>query len=63
MGAELERLQVAVQDVVLGEELREAGADIRSVTRAKQVEVRERFDDGLEKIGDTGTIAVALARQ
>ena len=67
LGAKLERLQVATRDPTLGEVLREAGADIRSVTRAKRVEVRERLDldndDDLEMIEDTGIIAVALARQ
>ena len=63
LGAELERLQVATQDPVLGQALREARADIWSVTRAKRVEVRERLDDDLKVIERTGTIAVALAEQ
>jgi valyl-tRNA synthetase len=62
MGAELERLQIATRDAALGKELREANADIRSITRAKQVEVREHLDDDLEIIGDTGTVAVALVQ-
>jgi valyl-tRNA synthetase len=62
MGAELERLCVATQEPRLGQALCEAGADIRSVTRAKQVEVCEHLDNGLEIIGDTGTVTVALAR-
>ncbi len=63
MGAELERLQIATRDAALGKELSEANADIRSITRAKQVEVREHLGDDLETIGDTGTVAVALVRQ
>jgi valyl-tRNA synthetase len=63
LGAELERLQVATRDPVLRKALCEAGADIRSITRAKRIEVRECLDDDLEMIGDTGAIAVALARQ
>ena len=63
MGAELGRLQVATQDTTVGEALRGARVNIRSVTRANLVEVRDRLDDDLETIGDTGIIAVALARQ
>jgi hypothetical protein len=60
MGAELERLQIATGDAALGRELSQANAGIRSITRAKRVEVREYLDDDLEIIGDTGTVAVAL---
>jgi valyl-tRNA synthetase len=63
LGAELERLQVAIRDPALRQALRNARADIRSITRAKQIEVRETLDDDLEMIGDTGTVVVALARQ
>ncbi|MDY7079648.1 MAG: valine--tRNA ligase [Chloroflexota bacterium] len=68
MGAELERLQVATRDATLGQELREAGADIKSVTRAKRVELSECLDvdnddNDWEIIESTGAIAVALARQ
>ena len=61
LGAELERLQVAARDPVLLRALSEAGPDIKSITRAKWVEVCERLDDDLEMIEDTGTVAVALA--
>jgi valyl-tRNA synthetase len=60
MGAELARLQVAVQDVVLHQALRDAAADIRSVTRAERVEIVEQVDGDLKIIQDTGMIAVAL---
>jgi valyl-tRNA synthetase len=63
LGAELERLQVAIRDPGLRQALRDARADIRSITRAKQIEVRETLDDDLEMIGDTGTVVVALARR
>jgi valyl-tRNA synthetase len=62
LGQELERLQVATRDPALGGALREAEADIRSITRARRVEVRERLEDGLEAIEDSGTIGVAIAR-
>jgi valyl-tRNA synthetase len=60
LGAELERLQVAVRDPALAEALQGAEAGIRSITRARQVELCERIDDRLEVIEDTGVIAVAL---
>jgi valyl-tRNA synthetase len=62
MGAELERLRVAVRDLNLKAALRGASADIRSITRAKQVEVCEwsDLDDVLKIMNDRGTIAVAI---
>ncbi|MBN1813308.1 MAG: valine--tRNA ligase [Anaerolineae bacterium] len=63
MGAELARLQVAVQDMALGQALQDATADIRSVTRAERVEIAERIDGDLKIIGDTGMIAVAVAER
>jgi len=63
MGAELERLQVAVRDSALAHVLCQAGPEIRSVTRAQQVEICEHVDAGLEIIEDAGAISVALARQ
>ena len=60
MGAELARLQVVVQDVVLRRSLCDAAADIRSVTRAQQVEIVEQVDADLKIIQDTGIIAIAL---
>jgi valyl-tRNA synthetase len=64
MGAELGRLRVAVQDLNLKEALRGASADIRSITRAKQVEVHEwcDLDDTLAIMNDAGTIAVVITR-
>jgi valyl-tRNA synthetase len=60
MGAELARLQVAVQDNVLHRALREAAAAIRSVTRAERVEIVEQIDGNLKIINNTGMIPVAL---
>ncbi|MFN2229491.1 MAG: hypothetical protein ACK2VA_06960, partial [Anaerolineae bacterium] len=63
MGAELARLQVAVQDIVLRQALDDAVADIRSVTRAQRVEIVEQVDTDLTIIEDTGTMTVALVRE
>jgi valyl-tRNA synthetase len=63
LSAEIERLQVTVQDAALRQALSQASADIRSVSRATRVEVRERLDDELKIIKDTGLIAIALAEQ
>jgi valyl-tRNA synthetase len=63
LGAELERLQVSVADRSLRETLSRAHADIRSVTRAKQVEISARLDDDLRLIETTQEIAVALGPQ
>ena len=62
MGAEFERLRVTTQDLALGEALRGAQSDIRSITRAKRVEVHARFDpdSGQKIIADTETIVVAI---
>jgi valyl-tRNA synthetase len=60
LSAELERLQVAVVDRDLRQTLGRAQADIRSITRAKRVEVCERPDRDLHMIEDTDAIAVAL---
>jgi hypothetical protein len=63
MGAELARLQVAMQDIVLRQALHDAVADIRSVTRAQRVEIVEQIDTDLTIIEDTGTMTVALVQQ
>jgi len=60
LGAELERLQVAVRDPALREALAQAEPDIRSVTRAKKVAIAERLDKDLKMVEDTSVIAVAL---
>jgi len=61
LGAELARLQLATQDDKLAEVLRGGIADIKSVTRARQVEINGRLDAGLEVIKTEGAITVALA--
>jgi valyl-tRNA synthetase len=61
LGEELERLVVCSQDPVLLEALKEAEADIRSVSRARQVLVLDRLPkDGLVMIGASDTVQIAL---
>ncbi|MGD8968981.1 MAG: valine--tRNA ligase, partial [Anaerolineae bacterium] len=60
LSAELGRLQVAVGDQDLRRTLSQARSDIRSITRAKRVEIRERVGESLKMIEDTDRVAVAL---
>ena len=61
LGAELARLQLATQDPKLAEALRGGIADIKSITRAQQVEISEQLDSSLTVVKTEGTIVVALA--
>jgi valyl-tRNA synthetase len=61
LSAPLERLQVAVADAALAVPLRDAAADISSVTRARRVEVVVALDPALEAAPAEGAVAVALA--
>jgi valyl-tRNA synthetase len=62
MGADLERLRVTIRDSALKEALLGAQSDIRSVTRAKHVEVHGRFDPERSQkiIAETETIVVSI---
>ncbi len=62
LSIELERLQLAAEDAGLARALRDAAEDMRSVTRARRIEVCERLDSGLEELKVDGAIGVALAR-
>jgi valyl-tRNA synthetase len=62
LGMELKRLQLATTEPDIAEMLREARTDIMSVTRARQIEVKESLDDNLEEVKAEGVIRVALAR-
>jgi valyl-tRNA synthetase len=62
LGTELKRLQLATNDAAIASMLQEARADIISVTRARQIEVRESLDSGLEEVKAEGGIRVGLAR-
>jgi len=62
LGTELTRLQLATTNPAIAEMLRAATADIKSVTRARQIEVSEHLDPDLEPMKSEGAIGVALAR-
>jgi hypothetical protein len=60
LSAELERLQLVVGDQELRQTLSQAQEDIRSITRAKHVEIGEQLDGGLKMIKGSGVVTVAL---
>jgi valyl-tRNA synthetase len=62
LGTQLQRLQLVTSDPEITEMLRAATADIKSVTRARQIEVSEHLDPDLEPVKTHGAIRVALAR-
>ena len=62
LGAELTRLQLATQDPKLAGALRGGIADIKSITRAQQVEIVEQLDSNLAAVKTEGAIAVATYR-
>ena len=62
LGTELKRLQLATTEPDFARMLQETIADIMSVTRARQVEVKERLDADLEEIKAEGGIMVGLVR-
>jgi valyl-tRNA synthetase len=62
LGTELQRLQLATTDASLIRMLQEARADIMSVTRSRQVEVKESLDADLEEVKAEGSIKVGLVR-
>lgn len=62
LGTELKRLQLATTDTALTRMLQEARADIMSVTRARQIEVKEGLDADLEEVKAEGAVRVGLAR-
>ena len=59
---ELQRLQLATEDPALAAQLREAQADLTSLTRARQVSIDTQLDTNLEMVQAEGGIRVALAR-
>jgi valyl-tRNA synthetase len=62
LGTELERLQLATHDNSIARMLQEARADIVSVTRARQLEVKESLDAEMEEVKAEGNIRVGLVR-
>ncbi|HJT58190.1 MAG TPA: class I tRNA ligase family protein, partial [Ktedonobacteraceae bacterium] len=62
LGSELQHLQLATTEPRIATMLHEARADIKSVTRAKEIEVSERVDASLEQVKSEGAVGVALKR-
>jgi valyl-tRNA synthetase len=62
LGTELQRLQLATTEPSIAEMLREARADIKSVTRAREIEVSQRLDATVEQIKTEGEVRVGLVR-
>ncbi len=61
LSTEIARLQLAPTAAELAALLQEATDDLRSITRARRIEVCERLDSG-EEVKTEGTINIALAR-
>jgi hypothetical protein len=61
LSAELAQLQLATPNAKLAETLRSGLADIKSITRAKQIEIGAQLDARLQAIKTEGAITVALA--
>jgi valyl-tRNA synthetase len=61
LGAPLERVHVATDDVALAALLREARADIASVTRARQVEIGRELDPTLTAAMTSNLVFVGIA--
>ena len=62
LGTALERLQLATIDSSVATMLQEARADIMSVTRARQLIVKENLDADIEEVKTAGNIKVGLIR-
>ena len=62
LGTPLKRLQLATGEIGLAARLREAEADLVSITRATQVEIRPALDPGLDVLHADGKIQIALTR-
>ena len=60
LGTELKRLQLAAPEPGLAEALRQAGADLMSITRARQVEVSESLDPALQAIKTGKSLSIAI---
>jgi valyl-tRNA synthetase len=60
LGTEIARLQLAPQDDLPTRSLQEAGPDLASITRARQIEVVPALDSTLTTILEEGAVRVAL---
>jgi valyl-tRNA synthetase len=63
LGAELPALLLATEDATLAGALREAQADLRSVTRARGIVVVGRLDDGVRPLAAEGVVRVGVAEE
>jgi valyl-tRNA synthetase len=61
LGAQINGVQLLVQDSALRAMLEASEADLASVTRAKQVKVVERLDPALVRVEGDGPVAIAIA--
>src|SRR6266480_2721839 len=62
LGTELKELQLATTDTDIARMLQDARADIMSVTRARQLAVKESLDADMEEVKAEGKIKVGLIR-
>jgi valyl-tRNA synthetase len=62
LGTEIERLQLVTTRPALTRMLRQARADIGSITRARHIEIAEEVNPELEIVKADGTVTLALTR-
>ncbi|HEX5724790.1 MAG TPA: valine--tRNA ligase [Longimicrobiaceae bacterium] len=62
LGTELAVLQLGSADGALAERLRASLADLKSVTRAREIAVVDGVDPALDAAGEAGAVAVAVGR-
>jgi hypothetical protein len=60
LGTELDRLQLITDQSTIAENLRAASIDIKSITRARSIELVDQFDAGLVELPTNGTISIAI---
>jgi valyl-tRNA synthetase len=60
LGTDLGRLQLATLDPDTFRLLEQAGADLSSVTRARQIEVVNDLDSSLERLNSDGAVQIAI---
>jgi valyl-tRNA synthetase len=60
LGSSLALVHLATEDEKLGSELRNAMADLMSITRAQRIEVGEVLPDDLLRLESIGTACVAI---
>ncbi len=60
LGTELDRLQLMTDQSTIAESLSAASIDIKSITRARSIELVDQFEAGLEELPTNGTISIAI---